>query len=315
MKNFMYFAFLLCITFNTFNSTTNTNSNTNTNTIKTSITNKAYHINLSQNKFGLDLFKSGYNKSHPNITAVNKVFTLDKQLNSCNVFITEEVTFNLSQPSNYLNYIIISKSNIYGIKVTLPFDSPYNILKTSIYNNKNLKQNFVKFQQNDISIMSNFFNNRLLISTLLNKKVKKISLIFHYYISGTIQTESKTNGKGNNIMTLHMINPFPYQINNLNIQLNLQNFTNLKRSDINIPETSNIEVVNGNKNGISTAKDYKITFNNKVLPVHSEFFMKVSLPLKIFSCEVIFYGVVMYMFLTVALFTFIFLLFYYIYKN
>jgi len=80
-----------------------------------------------------------------------------------------------------------------------------------------------------------------------------------------------------------MVNPYPYDIKNFKIDLTLLNFRKLSANDLIVPEFSVLTKVNLN-NQITQGKGFNISIK-KNLPVHSEFFMQLALPMDIKTCD------------------------------
>ena len=149
MNNIIFLSLLLI--FNTANTVNKITSNK----IKTPSSN--LEISLMNSK----------TYGNPTISHITKRFIMDKNNNSCSVVIQEEVQFQFAKPTDISNYIIISKSNIYGLKVTLPVDynSSLSISSVKFFNEKNLKENYKQktcsFEVNQFFLL-HFFHLKLL---------------------------------------------------------------------------------------------------------------------------------------------------------
>ncbi len=232
-----------------------------------------------QNNLGRPNFLQKANTIKPTITKFNKQFIFDTNYRSCDIFIKERIEFQYTNPTDVIHHLIISKKNpLYGFAVNLPINSSLSIKKIEIFQDKSLRNRF--YENKNHKSVRMFFRDRWLISVLLDKKVKRVILNYSYYTQRAVLIDPDNN---KNVIKLYVINPYPYNLKNLNIQLLLLNFKHLKEKDLTIPAFSKLKQVNIDNRQFK-GKGFNISID-KNLPIHSEFFMQLALPMEIKSCE------------------------------
>ena len=184
-------------------------------------------------------------------------------------------------------YLIISKKNpLYGFSVKTPVNSDISIKNLEIFQDKSLRN---MFHQNSNSDKGRFFKDRWLISVILDKKVTSAKLIYTYYNQRALKIDEETK---KNLIKLYVVNPYPYDLGDLNIEVVLLNFQNLTEKDLTVPAFSELSPITMNEE-LFKGKGFAISIK-KNLPIHSEFFIQLALPMAITSCGTQFDNIVYY---------------------
>ena len=225
------------------------------------------------------------NEGIPTVTKFDKQIIFDTSLKSCDILTIEKVQFNFNTPTDVIHHLIVSKKKqLYGFLVDLPLNSNLSIRKIEIFQDKSLRNRFYHDSGNLGSTASasvnSFYRDRWLISVVLDKKVTRVNLIYKFYTQAAIKVD---NVNKKNLLKSYMVNPYPFEIKNLTIELLLLNFEHLKEEDLTIPAFSKLTKVNLN-NQLHFGKGFKISID-KILPIHSEFLIQLTLPMEILSCE------------------------------
>ena len=260
------------------------NSSVNINIVSKEINN---NNNIANSKDNLttktkNVFKLNNNFS---ISKFEKHYFIDTKGKSCDIFITENVTFNYKSATTKIHHLVISKTDpLFGFVVSLPLDNKHvTIENISVLQDKSLRY----FTDEDGYIGK--FKDRWLISVTLSKKVKDVSLIFSYYSQRGVQIDNENE---KNIVKLHMTNPYNFDINNINLDLTLVNFKKLNKNELGVPNFGKISESFIN-NGMFKGKTININMI-KNLPYNNEFQLEIALPLEIQYCETFFVNVINY---------------------
>jgi len=206
---------------------------------------------------------------------------LDAKIKSCDVKVVDTLKIFMNQPSDRLDYIIISKKiPFYGFTPKM-ISSDVEIKKFEVFEDSSFKQRiYIDLDGRKLS-----FRDRWLISIEFSKPTQEIEMELEYFLQRAVLID---NIKEANYLKVSFINPHPYNIVNYSITVNLLNFDKLNPEQIKTPSNGSV-IINGKKDiQIVTTKRYE---------KHSEIEVFLSLPYELASCDgnlvnIVFYGLI-----------------------
>jgi len=237
----------------------------------------------SSSKLASNLAQINTLRQQPTINQFTKKFFFNPKLKSCDILITETLSFEYKAPTNMISHYVISKQNpIYGVKVSMSEDKIANI------------RHFTVFQVKTYESRDGELNNsQWLITTILDRQITKTTLEYSYYSQNVIKPTD--NDKDINNVKVFMTNPYPFDLTNVNIELLMLNMDKLKPSDIQLPGYTEIVKYIGNSiqslssnvrnnNKPDTNEGFIVKFE-KNLPMNNEFVFDMELPMDIKTCS------------------------------
>jgi hypothetical protein len=215
------------------------------------------------------------------IQSMSTNFYLDAKKKSCDVKVADRMKILMNQPSDRLDYIIISKKTpLYGITPKI-LSGNVEIKNFEVYEDSSFKQRiYIDSEGRKLS-----FRDRWLISMEFSKPVGELEMELEYFLQRAILID---NIKEANYLKVSLINPHQFNIEGYNIVVNLLNFEKLNPEEINTPINGMVKV-NGKE-------DIQI-ITNKKYEKHSEIEVFLSLPYELVSCDgnlvnIVFYGLI-----------------------
>jgi hypothetical protein len=236
------------------------------------------------------------------IESFSSKFTFDaSNPSSCDISAKDSILFKFEKPTNEIQHVIISeKMPLYGFTAK-SLSSGVHVEKFRVFQDNSFKHRI--FVDSDNKKMR--FRDRWLVSVHLNKEVNEVEIDFGYNMQRAILIDMYNEL---NYLRVNLINPYPQDIEDYNIIIEIKNFEDIDKSALKYPEGSELVMINDT--------DFKIS-NRKPFTKHSELNINLSLPLEVMSCEgsymnLVFYGIV---FISILLLGIAIYSFFYIYKE
>ena len=230
------------------------------------------------------------------IKSMTSNFFIDNKTKSCDVKVIDKLIISMQQPSDRLDYIIISKKTpLYGFT---PRTKSTQIKMFDVLEDSSFKQRI--YIDSDGKRIT--FRDRWLVSIQFSEIVKEVEMELEYYMQRALLIDSI---KEANFLKFSLINPHPFDVNPYIIIVNLVNYEKLKPEQINVP-------VNGSV--MTNGKEIVQIVTKKIYEKHSEIEVFLTLPYELSTCDgnivnIVFYGLVFtsVMFVILSMITMFFL--------